>query len=410
MNWLHYLLQVNLYLAGFYAFYHLLLRNETFHQLNRSFLLAGTALSFFIPVMQSDWVSNWFLAQQFNETLYQFYNPKLVFIRPDTFRNESTENPVMWGHLLAVLYLFGILFFLGRFAFQLRQLGRLFHYRHLRRSNEAYAFFSHFFVGKNLPNRHTIEAHERVHVRQLHSADVIFFELVAVFNWFNPIVYFLKRDVRLLHEYLADEVASREEASRADYAMLLFNQHFGVTQSELTHQFFNQSVLRQRVSMLKRRPSGRMASYRYLLVVPLFGVMLFLSSAVVEKKARQVLVFTPPVVVANTPDPETVYTVVEKQAMFPGGEAAMYTYLSKNLQYPAPATRAGVEGKVFIQFTVEKDGSITSPVVLKGLGFGCDEAALRAIRNFPKWEPGRHNGLPVRSRFNLPISFVFDKK
>ncbi|SDL86940.1 TonB family protein [Siphonobacter aquaeclarae] len=407
MNWLHYLLQVNLYLAGFYAFYRLLLRNETFHQQNRSFLLAGTALSFFIPVMQSDWVGSWLVTRQFNETLYQFYNPKLVFIRPDTFRNEATENPVMWGHLLAVFYLFGILFFLGKFAFQLRQLGQLFHYRHLKRSNEAYAFFSHFFVGKNLPNRHTIEAHERVHVRQLHSADVIFFELVAVFNWFNPVVYFLKRDVRLLHEYLADEVASREEASRADYAMLLFTQHFGVVQSELAHRFFNHSVLKQRVAMLKRRPSAAAVQYRYLMVLPLFGAMLFLSSASMERKVETV--FTPPRIVANTV-PETVYTLVEKQAVFPGGDQALYTFLGRHLKYPDAAIRAHVEGKVFLRFTIEKDGRITSPEVIKGIGFGCDAAALQVIRSFPKWQPAMHRGRVVSSRFNLPISFVLDSK
>ncbi|MDQ1087649.1 M56 family metallopeptidase [Siphonobacter sp. SORGH_AS_1065] len=412
MNWLHYLLQVNLYLAGFYGFYRLILRKETFHQLNRSFLLAGTALAFFIPAMQSDWIRTWLLTQQVNESLYTYYNPGVVFITPDYLDNSRSAHPMAWGHLLAVAYLCGILILLGRFAFRLMRLGDLVRYRTNRKvdQNMAFAFFNHFFVGKNLSNRRTIEMHERVHVRQLHSADVIFFELIAIMNWFNPVVYFLKQDICLIHEYLADEVASRLETSRADYAMLLFSQQFGVQQMELAHTFFNKSFLKARISMLKQKPSQTSALVKYALIVPVFGSMIFLATACAQQEKKEELVIIP----IETPAPaqtnakEEVFTVVEKQAQFPGGDSEMYRYLSQHVKYPAAAQRANVEGKVFTSFIVEKDGSITDVEIMKGIGFGCDEEVLRIMKDMPKWKPGYHSGHAVRSRFNLPITFTME--
>ncbi|PMD98380.1 hypothetical protein BWI97_04260 [Siphonobacter sp. BAB-5405] len=416
MNWLHYLLQVNLYLAGFYGFYCILLRRETFHQLNRSFLLAGTALAFFIPAIQSDWVRSWFVTQQVNESIYAYYNPGVVFIRPDYLDNHESVHPLAWGHVLAVVYMCGMLFLLGKFAFQLMRLSDLIRYRYHRKANTAFAFFNHFFVGKNLPNRQTIEAHERVHVRQLHSADVIFFELVAIINWFNPLVYLMKQDIRLLHEYLADEVASKCEPSRADYAMLLFSQQFGVNTTDLVHPFFNKSLLKPRISMLQKTPSSTAALGKYGLIFPVFGTMLFLSTAFSEQVTAQSQPATPatssqkPAKTSQpAPDPD-VYTVVDKAAGFPGGQRAMYDFLAKTVKYPKPAARANVGGRVFTRFVVEKDGSLSNIEIAKGLGFGCDEEALRVLNAMPKWEPGIVKGETVRSYYNLPIFFKMDKK
>lgn len=106
---------------------------------------------------------------------------------------------------------------------------------------------------------------------------------------------------------------------------------------------------------------------------------------------------------------DSVYQVVEKQASFPGGTDALYRFLSRNMKYPDQATRARVQGKVFVRFTVETDGSITSPEVTKGLGFGCDQEALRVVKAFPHWTPARDKGKAVRSRMNLPLSFVLVK-
>lgn len=99
------------------------------------------------------------------------------------------------------------------------------------------------------------------------------------------------------------------------------------------------------------------------------------------------------------------FTHVEMMPEFVGGTSEMYSWLSKNLDYPTAAAQAGVEGKVFVKFIVEKDGTISKLEVLKGIGFGCDEEALRTLQKMPKWSLGKQNGRAVRVYFTLPIVF-----
>ncbi len=101
-----------------------------------------------------------------------------------------------------------------------------------------------------------------------------------------------------------------------------------------------------------------------------------------------------------------VLTLVEKQAQFPGGMERFYQYLSREIQYPSNAKKMGVEGTVFLQYVVNKDGSITDIKVVKGIGSGCDEEAVRVLKNSPKWIPAEHKGEIVRVRMTVPIKFI----
>lgn len=114
------------------------------------------------------------------------------------------------------------------------------------------------------------------------------------------------------------------------------------------------------------------------------------------------------VVEAPAPKEEEVFTVVEQNPEFVGGQSAMYAWLGKNIKYPAAAQRANISGKVFVSFTVNTDGSITDAQVLKGLGFGTDEEAIRVVKSMPKWKPGKQSGRAVRVKYNLPISFQLE--
>jgi TonB family protein len=102
---------------------------------------------------------------------------------------------------------------------------------------------------------------------------------------------------------------------------------------------------------------------------------------------------------------EEIFTIVEGQPEFPGGVSEMYKYIGERIRYPAKAQRANVEGKVFVKFVVQKDGEIGSIDILKGIGFGCDEEAIRVIAQMPKWTPGKQNGRAVSVYFTMPISF-----
>ncbi len=102
---------------------------------------------------------------------------------------------------------------------------------------------------------------------------------------------------------------------------------------------------------------------------------------------------------------DEIFQIVEQPATFKGGVQAFYTYVQKNLKYPSQAQRMGMEGRVFVEFVVGKDGKITDVKVLRGIGAGCDEEAVRVLKNSPPWNPGKQRGRPVRQRMVLPITF-----
>lgn len=106
-------------------------------------------------------------------------------------------------------------------------------------------------------------------------------------------------------------------------------------------------------------------------------------------------------------DSETIVTVVEEPAMFPGGVEALITFLSKNVTYPQEARETGTQGIVYVTFVVEKDGSISDIKILQDIGAGCGEEAVRVVKAMPKWIPAKHKGEKVRMQFNLPIKFSF---
>lgn len=103
---------------------------------------------------------------------------------------------------------------------------------------------------------------------------------------------------------------------------------------------------------------------------------------------------------------EKIFTVVEEMPGFPGGEEKLFEYLRKNIKYPPVARENGMQGRVFVTFVVDKDGKVKDVKVLRGVGGGCDEEALRVIRSMPDWKAGRQNGRPVSVQYNLPVNFT----
>ena len=105
---------------------------------------------------------------------------------------------------------------------------------------------------------------------------------------------------------------------------------------------------------------------------------------------------------------ESIFTTVEVEPEFPGGQAEMYKYLGKSIVYPKEAQKANISGRVFVRFIVRKDGTIDNVEVLKGIGFGCDAEAARVIKAMPKWTPGYQNGKAVNVYYNMPIVYKLD--
>ena len=129
----------------------------------------------------------------------------------------------------------------------------------------------------------------------------------------------------------------------------------------------------------------------------------------IDERIAEMAPIAAPVVEEEKEDPHQIFIVVEETAAPEGGLPAFYNYVKSNLKYPAPAKRMDIEGKVFVQFIVEKDGSITDVQTVKGIGGGCDEEAVRVVQNSPKWKSAKQRGRPVRQRMVLPITFILSK-
>ncbi len=121
----------------------------------------------------------------------------------------------------------------------------------------------------------------------------------------------------------------------------------------------------------------------------------------------QVEEYTPPVEEEDVQE-QQIFMVVEQMPSFPGGMGALMKYLATHIKYPELAKESGIQGRVFINFVVEPDGSIDHVKVLRGIGGGCDEEAVRVVKSMPKWNPGKQRGKPVRVSFNLPVKFTLE--
>lgn len=125
----------------------------------------------------------------------------------------------------------------------------------------------------------------------------------------------------------------------------------------------------------------------------------------VQNPTKDIYVTSEKNVSAKEQGSEKIFEAVEQQAQFPGGQSALTSWLYKNLCYPEEAMKHNIEGRVIVQFVIEKDGSITHPVVARGVDKELDMEAIRLIKAMPKWVPGRNNGEAVRSKFTLPVTF-----
>ncbi len=127
------------------------------------------------------------------------------------------------------------------------------------------------------------------------------------------------------------------------------------------------------------------------------------QAGVITQEGEKIEAPPPPVEVEAEPQ---IFTIVEEMPSFPGGEAKLFEYLGKHIKYPQMATDMGISGVVYVTFVVDEHGKVKDPKVLRGIGGGCDEEAIRVVKNMPTWEPGKQRGKAVRVQYNLPIRFT----
>jgi hypothetical protein len=381
MNGLIYLLQVNFYLLAFYAFYRLVLSKETFFTLNRFYLIGTTLLSFGIPVLQSDLVKNWFAPKQVQQVIQQFNSEAYELF----LRAQPEIEQISIGEVLSWVYLTVVGILVIRLAYRLTRA-----YRWVKNPQgeiQACSFFGYIAVDDNLEGREAIMVHEQVHAQQLHSADILFFELNTIINWFNPIAYLYQNEIRKIHEYIADEAASETLSKKSEYALLLFHENFGVKSQELTNSFFNQSILKQRIMMLQKNKSKKVTLLKYGLIAPLFLGMLVLSSAFVSKQttqqvAKSVLtdtIPTPPVP-PNPPKPEAPKKA--PKLGIKGDDNLIYIVNGKEISV---AELKKIDKNSFHSIEIKGKGMVINLKPATAIG---DSSATQQNAEFKKWVEG----------------------
>ncbi|GAB3896948.1 M56 family metallopeptidase [Spirosoma agri] len=408
MSGLPYFLVTSLYMLLFYSCYWLFLRQNTFFGLNRAYLLTSILLSLVLPFLHLPGGASDALPVG-TITLADF----TVGVAPAQ-TDGLTVTQWIW-----LIYGLGIVSMLIRLGLNLRSVFRLIRSGSSQRqtdftlvrlrsdSSPSFSFGRYLVLNRtdSLNQPAALLRHEEAHIRQRHTADVLFLELVQVAFWFNPVLWLYKHALQEVHEFLADRAVLK--TPQPDYPHQLVAYALNVPAAALITPFVSKSTLKQRIVMLQKPASNHRALLGYALVLP-FATLLAMctqqerdlpQSATAQVTARKAVKVE-----------GEVLTVVENNPEFPGGMKKMGEYLQQNLKYPAAAQKVNAQGRVFVNFIVTKTGEITDVQLLKGIGFGADEEAVRAVARMPRWKPGTQNGQAVNVRYNLPINFQLDEK
>lgn len=262
--------------------------------------------------------------------------------------------------------------------------------------------------------------HERVHSRQLHSIDLFLGELFAVFQWFNPASWMLKKLITENHEYTADRAVIDLGVSSYEYQASLVNATVGREVVPVSH--FSLILIKKRIKMMNKNRNSAWLRVKGILVPVAFVSALALTSFTVEMGVDKISKDNE-TSVSN--DASTTIAQVESEAAsqddkihysaetmptFKGKEATlgMRDFVAKNLKYPEDAVKKGIQGTVYVQFIVEKDGSVSNVKVLRGASPELNKEAIRVTSLAQGWTPGKQKGKPVRVSFTFPIKFKLD--
>ena len=436
-NFLVYILKSAACLAVFYLFYKLLMSRDTFHRFNRFALLGLLVLSSLLPLVEAS-VNSPAAVQETMLTLEQLL--LLADIQPEgeSMAAATPSATVLWLRAALLVYLTGIVFFIVRNLCSLARLGRLIcqgkrealnsylpdrkekNVRLVVHDHDIAPFsWMHWIViaRKDLEeNGREILIHELAHIRNRHSWDLLLADLCIFVQWFNPAAWLLKQELQNIHEYEADETVLREGVNARNYQMLLIKKAVGTRLYYMANSF-NHSSLKKRITMMLKEKSNPWARAKYLYILPLaaLAVTAFARPEVsaVADEISAVKVIAPAVHDSIQPNVQTAVaapsSALDQMPEFPGGMEALNTYLRNNIRYPQEAQKAGIQGRVIIQFIVSKDGSITDAEVVESVDPQLDAEGLRLIKNMPRWKPGMRKGQAIRVKQTLPIRFAFTK-
>ena len=279
---IQYILECIAFQLVFLIIYDFFLKRETFFQWNRAYLIATYILSLVLPwikieAFQTAIPDKYYLYPEF---LWGTNDAAILAAAKSTSFSISWEYEFLIGGMLLTTIFFGHKLMQ---LYRLRKKGQIHYFPDFIKiivadSNLAFSFFRSIFLGdKVLETEHeTIIQHELVHIKQRHSYDLIFFELMRIVEWFNPLVYVYQHRVSELHEFIADAQVAKTD--KAEQYQLLLSQVFQTQKISFINQFVKSSLIKKRIVMLQKTKSKRISQLKYLLLVPVITSMLFYSS------------------------------------------------------------------------------------------------------------------------------------
>lgn len=283
-----YIIKVSVVQSVFFVFYLVFLKERTsvYHQ--RIFLIASLVFSFIIPFIRVTYLKDSFNIPhhllKFNDTLNEYF-----IGRANTAYDHSSG--VSWLMILSLIYFTGMLISAYRFfasvisLFHIIRQGTICGHNQFKLvfSNEEispFSFFHFIMINKSFYSDAELQqiiAHEKVHMKQLHSADILLLEAIQALTWFNPLLGYIKRSIKAIHEYIADRHVIDSGTNPLEYQMLLIRQNFSHKIQNLTSNL-NVSLIKKRIMMLSNNQKTDLRNHRYFLTIPLLGFMLMAFS------------------------------------------------------------------------------------------------------------------------------------
>ena len=423
-----YIARSSLYLAIFYAFFLLVMRRTSLFRFNRIVLLAGSAACFVLPLLRLRTVS----AAAGGEAAAGPLAAVAAAPAPQAAASAGAYG-VPWLLLLYVAGAAAILFCTALAAIRMHKTIRSGHtvrkdgYRLTLLDSDAPSFS----WGRNIvmsrrdyETSPTILTHERMHVKNSHSLDILLFTPVTILHWFNPLVWIALSELKLLHEYEADEAVINNGIDATQYQLLLVKKAVGEHRFSLANGF-QHSKLKNRINMMLKKQTPGWMRLAYLLLLPVLAGAMFACNPAREQEQELVpeseQLETKAVedalraeykedIMALIERGEAVpFQIVEEKPSFQRGDANTFAnWIGDHLKYPESAKKAGVQGRVTLQFTIGKDGKVGDVKVMRGVNEEIDAEAVRVVESSPKWKPGRIDGKAVPVAFTLPINFKLD--
>lgn len=497
INLFNYFLESNIVLLMFSLVYYSLIAKQPHFQFRRIYILLAVTCSLAIPFVSINIGGDIISGALFSSEITTIMLDEVVI-------GGGLDKPIYflldqhWSFYVLASYLLICLIFLVGFTNQLFSIFKIFKNKtaslskhkdyiliEVSKKYPTFSFFKYLILsnGQHITEkeRKQIIAHEKVHIRQWHSVDVLLLESLRVLFWINPAVWFFRKTQVENHEYIVDQQILAHH-NRSEYQQLLVK--MTVDQMKLVGNYFAKIHTLKRIDMMneeRRKPSWlklTTATLCSLLIVvtlacneelvevaqsaemvlelpaeaqeamdklkkkhpnekfvyvefdkPQEGLNIdnIIESKGIEFKTIQSVVVVKErnkigLILATSEDfhrlaeftknkNETgyeVFDIVEDQPAPIGGMAEFYKYIGINMKYPSQARSIGIEGRVFIQFIVDKEGNLTNITSVKGIGAGCDQEAVRVLENAPKWTPGKQRGKAVNVRMILPITFKLD--